>query len=311
VDDLLDVSRITRGLIELRRERVAVASVIGRAIESATPFIAAGRHALAVRLPDVPVWLDADPHRVSQVVTNLLTNAAKYTPPGGQITVEAARDDHQVIIRVRDNGIGLAPDVLPTLFEMFYQVKAPDRLQGGLGIGLALAKRLTELHSGTIEARSAGIGQGAEFVVRLPIAPDAEPLETEPVIDQLAGGRRLKVLIVDDNRDLVEMLAIVVGDLGHEVETASDGPGALFTAKRYLPDVVLLDLGLPGLDGLAVARELRAHPDTAGARLVALTGLGQADDQRRTRDAGFDHHLTKPTDPETLQRLLTALAQSA
>ncbi len=309
VDDLLDVSRITRGQIELRPAPITLESVVNRAVESASPLIDAARHRLAVRVPGEAVWMDVDPDRVSQVITNLLTNAAKYTPPGGEIVVEACRQNDQAVVRVRDNGIGIPPEVLSTLFEMFYQVKVPDRSQGGLGIGLALAKRLVEMHGGTIEARSAGIGHGAEFVVRLPVAQRVNPREVEQATPPPVGGRRLKVLVVDDNADLVEMLAIVVGALGHDVRKAVDGPGALLAAKTYRPDVVLLDLGLPGLSGLDVARELRRHPDTAHARLVALTGWGQAEDRRETREAGFDDHLTKPTDPGTLERLLSEMSQ--
>jgi len=308
VDDLLDVSRITRGQIELRREPVTLESIVTRAVENASPLIEAARHALNVRVPGEVVWMDVDPDRVSQIITNLLTNAAKYTPVGGEIALEARRDDHQAVIRVRDNGIGVPPEALPTLFDMFYQVDRRDRSPAGLGIGLALAKRLTEMHGGTIEAHSAGIGQGAEFVVRLPLAQQVRPREVEQPATVPVAGRRLKVLIVDDNPDLVEMLAIVVGAAGHDVRTALDGPGALSAARTYRPDVVLLDLGLPGLSGLDVARELRRDPDTANARLVALTGLGQEEDRRRTREAGFDHHLTKPTEPDELERLLAELS---
>ncbi len=308
VDDLLDVSRITRGKIELRRQPVTLASVVDRAVESVGPFVDEARHALSVRLPDEAIWMDVDPDRISQVITNLLTNAAKYTPPGGRITVEADRDGNQAVVRVTDDGIGSPPEALPTLFQMFSQEDRLYRSKEGLGIGLALSKQLIEMHGGTIEAHSAGAGQGAEFVVRLPVTHRVHPPRVDPTPEVPAASRRLKVLVVDDNEDLVEMLSLVVEAAGHEVRKARDGRTAVSVATAYRPDVVLLDLGLPGLSGLDVARELRRHPDTAHARLVAFTGLGQAEDHRRTREAGFDRHLTKPTEPHELERLLAEIA---
>jgi PAS domain S-box-containing protein len=308
VDDLLDVSRITRGQIDLKREYVNVATVLSEAVESASPAIAAARHTLKMAVTDEPIWLHADPARLAQVVTNLLNNSAKYTPRGGEIRVEARQDDGHAIISVRDTGIGIPEHALSTLFEMFRQVDHPNKSQGGLGIGLALSKRLIEMHGGSIEARSAGAGHGAEFVVRLPVAGVEQGQAIEQRVAPSAGGRRLKVLVVDDNADLVDMLALVVSGLGHDVRKALDGQSAVSAARSYRPDVVLLDLGLPAMSGMDVARELRRHKETADARLVALTGWGQAEDRRQTEEAGFDHHLTKPTDPATLAELLARFA---
>jgi PAS domain S-box-containing protein len=311
VDDLLDVSRITRGRIELRREHVTLASIVGAAVEAASPAITGARHALETNVADEPIWLDADPARIAQVVTNLLNNSAKYTPRGGRISLEARRDDGHALIRVRDTGTGIPPESLGSIFEMFRQGQRPDAGQGGLGIGLALVKLLVEMHGGSVEARSAGVGQGAEFEVRLPLA-EVPRLDdrTTPTAATTVHGRRLKVLIVDDNVDLVEMLAMDVARLGHDVRKAFDGRSAISAATSYRPDVVLLDLGLPVMGGLEVGRELRARPETAEVRLVALTGWGQAEDRARTRQAGFDDHLTKPTEPGTLERLLNEVAQA-
>ena len=236
VDDLLDVSRISRGKIDLRREVVALDGLITAAIEAASPAIAAARHRLQTNVAEEPVWLDADPARIAQVITNLLNNSAKYTPRGGQISVEAGRDADQAVIRVRDNGMGIPYESLASVFEMFRQVNRPGRSQGGLGIGLALSRQLVEMHGGTIQALSAGPGQGAEFVVRLPVAPDARILKRDEVLPQPVSGRRLKVLVVDDNADLVEMLTAVVIGLGHEVRRALDGQSALSAALSFRPD---------------------------------------------------------------------------
>jgi signal transduction histidine kinase len=310
VDDLLDVSRITRGQIELRQEYVTLGSILTSAVEPASPAIAAARHTLELSVPDEPIWLYADPARVAQIVTNLLNNSAKYTPRGGRIILDAAREESEAVVRVRDTGIGIPPEALPNLFEMFHQVTArADKSAGGLGIGLSLVKRLVEMHGGTVEAHSAGVGQGSEFVVRLPIAGDAQASEEcheTPAAPEV--GRRLKVLVVDDNADLVDMLATVVTELGHDVRKALDGRSAVAAARAYRPDVVLLDLGLPVMNGIEVARELRRLPDGAGLRLVALTGWGQPEDRRQTQEAGFDQHLTKPTDPKTLAALLARYA---
>ncbi len=307
VDDLLDVSRITRDKIELRRDRVTLGSIVSAAMEAASPAIAAARHTATLKVSPDAVWLNADPARLTQVVTNLLNNSAKFTPSGGQICVAAGREGGQAVIRVRDTGVGIPSDALPTVFDMFRQVHHTGT-QGGLGIGLALARRLVEMHQGTIEASSAGEGQGSEFVVRLPLADAPGITAGGEVARDFSGNRRLKVLIVDDNVDLVEMLAMVVGGLGHRVQTSLDGESAVSTALTYRPDVVVLDVGLPVMNGLDVARELRRHDETAHARLIALTGWGQPEDREKTADAGFDYHLTKPADPRRLEQLLGQVA---
>jgi CheY-like chemotaxis protein/anti-sigma regulatory factor (Ser/Thr protein kinase) len=312
VDDLLDVSRITRGKIELRQEPVTVGAIVSAAIEAASPAIAAARHSLEVVVPEEPIWLRADRARMGQVLTNLLDNAAKYTPRGGRIRVEAARENGAAIIRVEDNGMGIPSEALPTVFEMFQQVNRPDQSRGGIGIGLALVRQLVDMHNGTVEAHSAGVGHGAEFIVRLPEADPASAQEfVSAATHATTGGRRLKVLVVDDNVDLVEMLAMLVEGLGHDVRKALDGQTAISAAMAYRPDVVLLDLGLPVISGIEVARQLRERPETAHAHLVALTGWGQAEDRARTHEAGFDHHLTKPTDPGTLEQLLCQVARAS
>jgi CheY-like chemotaxis protein len=244
------------------------------------------------------------------VLINLLTNAAKYTPREGRITLEVSRTIDQAVIRVRDNGMGIAEDQLPRLFEMFAQMNPPEQSQGGLGIGLTIANRLVQLHGGSIAAHSGGPGRGSEFVVRLPLGLTPIATQTDPTQPSFrVAGIRLKVLVVDDNTDLVEMLKLAVEGMGHEVRTALDGQSAISTALAYRPDVVLLDLGLPIVSGLDVARELRRHGEIADMRLVALTGWGQEVDRRHTSEVGFDYHLTKPTAPEELERLLAQFAK--
>ena len=309
VDDLLDVSRIATGKIELRRDLFALGAIVSTAVEAASPAIAAAHHSLDIAMPDHPVWLQVDPARISQAITNLLNNSARYTPQGGRIRLEASADEASVTIRVIDNGIGLDREALTTVFEMFRQADDRNGSQGGLGIGLTLAKQLVEMHSGSIEARSEGESRGSEFVIRLPLAA-ATATSKEPPPPAVAQGQpaRLKVLVVDDNVDLVEMLAMVVESAGHHVRKAFDGRSAVSAALEYEPHVILLDVGMPGMTGTEVARELRRHRAGAGARIVALTGWGQAEDRQRTADAGFDDHLTKPADPGEIQRILDEVA---
>jgi PAS domain S-box-containing protein len=311
VDDLLDVSRITRGQIELRRERVDLGAVVVRAVEGSRPLIEARRHALEMRLPDDPLLVDGDPVRLAQVVWNLLNNAAKYTPEGGRITLTVERAAGEAVVRVRDTGMGIPANMLVKVFDLFTQVdRTLDRAEGGLGIGLTLVRRLTEMHGGTVEVHSAGPGQGSEFVVRLPAAGGA-PAEAP------AGGaasppgrppRGQRVLLVDDNRDSADSLAMLLRLLGHDVRTAYEGRQALAVAGAYQPDLVLLDIGLPGLNGYEVARQLRATSGTRRPVLVALTGYGSDEDRRQAQAAGFDHHLIKPVDIDALQGLLASLA---
>jgi PAS domain S-box-containing protein len=305
VDDLLDVARITRGKIQLRVERVALAGIVHGAIEAARPFIESSGHTLDVTLPSEPVWLDADATRLTQVLLNLINNAAKYTPRGGRIAVEASVSADEARVAVRDNGIGIAGEHLAHVFEMFSQVApALERSQGGLGIGLALARGLVELHGGHIAAHSAGAGRGSEFVVRLPLAESqavpAPAAGTAPVV------ARQRVLVVDDNRDAADSLAIMLQLSGNEVMTTHDGDSALAQRDAFDPDVVLLDIGMPGMNGYEVARRWREGAGGMRALIVALTGWGQEDDKRRAVEAGFDHHLTKPVDPERLLAVLHA-----
>jgi CheY-like chemotaxis protein len=306
VDDLLDVSRIMRGKIELRREKVELAAIVARAVETARPLIDGARHSLTVSLPDEPVWLEADLVRLAQAVGNLLCNAAKYTEPGGTIDLTATCEGGEVAIRVRDSGIGIAPDVMPRLFEMFMQV-APgaSRSQGGLGIGLTLVKSLIGMHGGVVEARSDGLGKGSEFFIRLPTA--FAPLQPEePMSSADAGAPAVrKILVVDDNADAAQSLAVLLRLRGHEVQVALGGAEALQAANESMPELVLLDIGMPDIDGYEVARRLRSRFNS-GLTLVALTGWGTEQDRRRSREAGFDHHLTKPVKLAAVEAVMTA-----
>ena len=312
VDDLLDVSRVMRGKIDLRREPVEFAAVVARAVETAQPLIDAQGHRLDISLPQESLLLSADPVRLAQVIGNLLTNATKYTEASGHILLSARRDGGTAVLRVRDTGIGIAPDMLPHVFDLFVQVDhAASRSQGGLGIGLTLVKNLVEMHGGTVEAHSGGLGRGSEFVVRLPLAAPGH----RDSGDNPAGGRRpeptrqsgRRVMVVDDNRDAAESLAMLLGLQGHEVTVAHDGPSALELAQSFRPAAVFLDLGMPGMDGYEVARRLRRQPGLEGVVLAALTGWGQPEDRRRTAEAGFDHHLVKPPEPDVVQGLLAGL----
>jgi signal transduction histidine kinase len=331
VDDLLDLSRITRGKIHLQMERVAVGDVVARAVETSRPLIDARKHALAVAVPPEPLYVRGDLVRLAQLLSNLLNNAAKYTEEGGHIFVGVERRDAMATFRVRDNGIGIPREMLSSIFELFKQVdRSLDRSQGGLGIGLTLVHKLVGLHGGRVEAFSGGPNQGSEFVVHLPLWHEEESLShpaairlpsaptdgTSPTTGGTkAGGTggspglRRRVLIVDDNTDAAHSLALLMEMGGHETRICYDGQSALTEAQKFLPDVVLLDIGLPGLDGLEVARRLRAMNLSPRPTLVALTGYGQHDDLRRSREAGFDHHLVKPADPQTLIALLASTPQ--
>jgi signal transduction histidine kinase/CheY-like chemotaxis protein len=315
VDDLLDVSRVSHGHIELRRERFELRRALDGAVETARPHIDQRRHTLRLTIADEPLWVEADVTRIEQVVANLLHNAAKFTPPGGHIELEARRDGEQAVLSVRDDGAGIAADLLPRVFDLFVQEeRSLDRSHGGLGIGLTLVRDLVERHGGTIAAASDGPGRGSELTVRLPLAATEETEETgeEPGDDQEttgdgesgAGAPALRVLLVEDNLDAAEALGELLKMWGHSVKLAHDGPSALEIARRSRPDVVLLDIGLPGMDGYAVAEQLRTIPGHAGVKLVAVTGYGQESDRRRANLSGFDHHLVKPLDLERLRELL-------
>jgi PAS domain S-box-containing protein len=308
IDDLLDVSRISRGKIDLRMERLDVTRVVECAVETSRPLLEEARHELIVTVPPEPVYVTGDLTRLGQVLSNLLNNSAKYTPEAGRIELTVERQGGHAVIRVRDNGAGIPGDVLPRIFELFNQADhSLRRSHGGLGIGLTLARRLVEMHSGTIDARSDGAGMGSEFVVRLPLATEevlprpAKPTDGHEVVGR-APTRR--ILVVDDNEDSTESLATLLKLLGHEVRTAYDGSSALAAARDFRPDVVLLDIGMPGMTGYDVARAMREMPEVRDAVLVAQTGWGQDEDRRRSADAGFDHHLVKPVDLADLQLLL-------
>jgi PAS domain S-box-containing protein len=305
LDDLLDVSRITRDKLELRKRRVRLAEVVEAAVETSRPIIDGGGHELAVTLPPEPVHLDADPVRLAQVFANLLNNAAKYTDGGGRIRLAAEVVGHEVAVSVKDSGIGIAPEVLPHLFEIFSQAApALERSQGGLGIGLSLTKGLVELHGGSIGARSDGPGRGSEFIVRLPVA--AAPAVGEPHTPEVDGRCRAgsRIVVADDNRDAADSLAMLLRIAGNEVRTAYDGRRAVEEAEAFRPDVALLDIGMPGLNGYEAARRIRGQSWGREMMLVALTGWGQEEDKRRAADAGFNAHLVKPVDPAALERLL-------
>jgi CheY-like chemotaxis protein len=309
VDDLLDVSRVMRGKIELRKELVELVTVIARAVETAKPLIETQGHELSISVPAESLLVDADPVRLAQVIGNLLTNSARYSEPNGQIWLSARQDGEQAVLTVRDAGIGIAPDMLPHVFELFVQADhSTSKAHGGLGIGLTLVKNLVEMHGGNVEAKSAGLGQGCEFVVRLPLQKQASPTIQEDILprpETTSAGHRL--LVVDDNQDAALTLAMLLRLSGHEVQVAHRGARALEIAASFQPDLVFLDLGMPGMDGYEVARRLRAAGLCHCGGLVALTGYGQEEDRRRSHEAGFDHHFTKPVALDALHDLLLQL----
>jgi PAS domain S-box-containing protein len=307
LDDLLDISRITRGTLELRPEMTGLAEVVDAAVETARPIIDAKRHTLTVETPPEAVHFAADPLRMAQVLSNLLTNAAKYTDPGGQIRLRATADEAAVNISVADTGVGIEPEAMPGLFNMFSQVKSmQDRSEGGLGIGLALSRGLVELHGGTIEVTSAGTGRGSEFTVRLPrrVARAWRPPETAASPAGKTASRR--VLIADDNRDAAESLAMLLRIEGHDVTVVHDGREALAAFNSHPAEFALLDIGMPELDGYDVARQIRETELGGTVTLIAVTGWGQENDRARALAAGFNHHFTKPIEPEQLTSLLRA-----
>ena len=307
VEDLLDVARINQGKIALQTESLDLRDVLAHGVETVRPYLEARRHHLVRQVPDAPVWMRGDFARLSQVVANLLNNASKYTEEGGSIELSlSVAPEGQAVIAVCDNGIGIDAELLPNVFELFEQGKRTlDRSQGGLGVGLTLVRRLVELHAGTVEAASDGPGRGSQFRIRLPCVSEAigagDAAANEPVPPPLVGCR---VLVVDDNRDAAEAAAVFLSMAGHEVKAVGDGLEALSCAPVFAPDVVVLDIGLPGMDGYEVAQRLRAVPETRTSLLIALTGYGQRGDRDRARDAGFDHHLTKPAEPDELLSLI-------
>jgi PAS domain S-box-containing protein len=304
VDDLLDVSRITRGKIQLRKESVELATVVAHALETSRALLDARKHELTVLLPPEPLWLDADLTRLSQVFANLLNNAAKFTDEGGHIWLTAERQSTDVVLRVKDTGIGMTREMLTHAFDLFAQAdRSLDRSQGGLGIGLTLVRSLVEMHGGSVQAVSDGPGQGSEFIVLLPAL--GRPRPAGPTAKGRNGsGPSRRILVVDDNEDVAESLAEILRTTGHEVRTAYRGLAALEAVEAFLPEVVLLDIGMPGMDGYEVARRLRRERGLEKVLLVALTGYGRDEDRRRSREAGIDHHLVKPVDPAALCDLL-------
>ena len=306
VDDLLDVSRITRAAMTLERRALDLRKAVRGALDASMQWIEPRRHVLDVRLPDEPVEMSGDEVRLTQVVQNLLHNAAKYTPDGGRIEVELRREAGEALIVVRDNGVGMAAELLSSAFELFTQgSQSLDRAHGGLGVGLTLVQRLVKLHGGTVEARSPGPGNGSEFLVRLPLSPRPEAAQTVSAAAPApaAPGPRRRVLVVDDNKDAANALALLLEAEGHEVRTAADGVTGLALAREYGPEVVLLDISLPRLDGYEIARRMREDAQLRSATLIAITGYGQSHDRARAAAAGFDYHLTKPVEYTSLQRL--------
>jgi len=309
VNDLLDVSRVTRGLVTISKEALEMREIVHEAVEQVRPLIDARGHALQCEIAASPLRVEGDRTRLIQVVSNILNNAAKYTAAGGSLVLSARIGSGLVRVAVRDNGQGIDPPILPYIFDLFIQAeRTPDRSQGGLGLGLALVKSLAVLHGGRVEAHSAGLGKGSEFVVYLPCLAEAPEVSPPPLDVQPRGARGLRVLVVDDNVDAAQMLATLLEMNGYEVSIAYDGKGALASAVQAPPDVALLDIGLPDIDGHELARRLRAMPETTQAVLVALTGYGQVEDQRRAYKAGFDHHMAKPADLAKLLELLAGVA---
>lgn len=310
IDDLLDASRITHGKFELRKTRVALPDVIKSAMEAVAPAIEHARHQLTVSLPTSAVQLDADPNRLAQVISNLLDNACKYTSPGGTLSLTVTDHSHEVSISVADNGRGIPTEALGSVFDMFNR----NNLDGiaacsGLGIGLALVKSIVEMHGGTVVAKSDGVGHGSEFVVRLPAIAEAAAASDGPAAPTVNSGPR-RVLVVDDNVDAARTLSMVVRNLGNEVHLAFDGLEAIAAAERLLPEVVVLDLGMPKLDGYGAARHIRQQPWGKRITLIALTGWGQDEDKRKTKEAGFDYHMAKPADLNELRRLISSCRES-
>jgi PAS domain S-box-containing protein len=314
VDDLLDIARITRGKIELKKEAVLLRTIVATAVETSTALIEAHRHTLTVELPSEPLEIEADVTRMVQVLSNLLNNAAKYTPTGGRVTLSAWREDGQAVIAVADSGVGIPAESIGSVFEMFTQVRGSlDRAQGGLGIGLSLVRRLVELHGGRVSAFSAGRGKGSTFTVRLPLRPGTPHALERPLEDgarrEARPGGPLRVLVVDDNADAADSLTALLGALGHTTAMAHDGPAGLLAAREFVPDLVLLDIGLPGMSGHDVAREIRRTASLRQVVLIALTGWGAQSDQEQSQEAGFDQHLTKPVSLEALEQALAAASR--
>ncbi|HYD46831.1 MAG TPA: ATP-binding protein [Terriglobales bacterium] len=313
IDDLLDVSRINRGSIALQLETILLQDLVERALEASRPLIEAGGHSLVSDVPASPILLHVDPTRIAQALSNLLNNAAKYTPAGGKIWLSARAEGDKIVIRVRDNGSGISPEILPYIFDVFMQAPAAiKRSQGGLGLGLTLVQRLVELHGGTVEAKSAGAGHGSEFAISIPrcvvLAPLSPKSDSQPETRISGVGRR--ILVVDDNRDSADSLAMWLRSEGHQVTVAYNGETALELAREISPELLFLDIGMPGLNGYEVARNLRQQGPQTAMVLVAMTGWSQSSDRRRAFEAGFDLHLAKPIDAHGIARAIALLPPS-
>ncbi|QEL20604.1 hybrid sensor histidine kinase/response regulator [Limnoglobus roseus] len=299
VDDLMEVSRITRGKVDLQKRRLDLRVAVESAIETSRPHIEAANHAFKITLPPEPLYIEGDLTRMAQIVANLLNNAAKYTPANGAIAITAERDGRQATVRVEDNGLGIPPEMLTRVFDLFTQVdRHLERAQGGLGIGLSLVRKLLDLHGGTIEAHSDGVGQGSAFTIRLPLADDPlmPPAESVKAVSPTLPITPRSILVVDDNLDSATSLATVLELLGHNVRTVHDGLAAISAATEFRPHVILMDIGMPGLNGYDACLRIRSEPWGADMVLVALTGWGQDDDRRRALEVGFDMHMVKPVD---------------
>jgi PAS domain S-box-containing protein len=310
IDDLLEVSRISSGKVVLQRSRLDLRAVAQLAVEASMPFISAGRHEFEADLPQVPLWVYGDASRLSQVMSNLLNNAAKYTTEGGRISLSLAADGCWAVVQVRDNGVGIPPEMLNEVFDMFTQVnRTLDRAQGGLGIGLSLVRRLTELHGGQVVADSGGLGHGSLFTVRLPLAAPLQAPQTDsgPPAPETSKSSRLRILVIDDIADVADVMKMLLDMEGYETRVAYSGAAALQVAKEFAPDAIFCDIGLPEMDGHEIARRMRADPAIASAVLIALTGWGSEAELRKTRESGFDFHMVKPVDSEALLKLLSQI----
>jgi CheY-like chemotaxis protein len=308
VNDLLEVSRVLSGRIQLHQEELDLRGVAQQAVETARTLIDQRKHRLNVALPPEPAWVLGDAIRLEEVIVNLLSNAAKYTPEGGDIWLSIEEEGEEVVIRVRDSGVGIAPDLLPQIFDLFTQAQRTlDRSQGGLGIGLTVVRKIIEMHGGTTEAHSSGLGQGSEFIVRLPaLRWPARPAKIYAT-KRAQPVQTWHVLVVDDNADSADSIAAILETSGHEVKVAYSAQKALEMAVEYQPDIVLLDIGLPDMDGYEVAKHLRQTPELKETRLIAITGYGQESDRERSREAGFDEHMVKPVEWQKLEELLASL----
>jgi CheY-like chemotaxis protein len=311
VDDLLDVSRITRGKIELQCSPLQISGVISNAVEISMPLIESRKHRLSVSVPPQPLWINADSGRLAQVLANLLNNAAKYTPEGGSISLSVGQEEHNIVFRVVDTGVGLSRQMLSKIFDLFGRDEGPrSSFHDGLGVGLMLVRRLVELHGGKVDAFSAGANKGSEFVVRVPVFLEDRATSARPVTAKAQAApppRGVRVLVVDDNQDAAESTSMLLHAFGFEVQTVYDGAAALDKFSDFHPDAVLLDIGMPMMDGYEVARRLRARPSGDGLAIIAVSGYGQDEDRRRSMEAGFDSHMTKPLDTPRLIEILNSL----